>query len=253
MSAGGPETGGVLASGLQRRFGDFVAVSGLDLAVAPGQVVGLLGPNGAGKTTALRMLATLLQPSAGRAWVAGHDVVAEPLAVRRSVGYLTGDTGLYGRLSPIELLTYFGRLHDLDRRRLRDRIDELVVTAGLLEFASKRCDALSTGQRQRVSIARAVLHDPPVLILDEPTSGLDILAARDILGFFRSEADRGKAVLLSTHIMAEVELICDRAAVIHQARVRVEGTLDELRALAGASSLSAGFLRLLGEGDDGLG
>ncbi len=239
---------GVHARGLGRRFGTFDAVIDLDLDVPPGAVVGLLGPNGAGKTTTLRMLATLLRPSTGHATVGGHDVVAAPLGVRRSVGYLTGDTGLYGRLTPREVLRYFGRLHGLEPAHLARRIDGLTEEIGLSDFADRRCETLSTGQKQRVSIARAVLHDPAVLILDEPTSGLDILAARDILALFRAAADDGKAVLLSTHIMAEVELICDRAVIIHHARVVAEGSLEELRERSGADSLSGGFLQLLGEG-----
>ncbi len=244
-------TSGIVARGLTRRFGAQVAVDDVSLEVAPGQVVGLLGPNGAGKTTTLRMLATLLSPSSGAASVGGADVVRDPLGARARLGYLTGDTGLYARLTPREVLAYFGELHGLPRARIRQRTDALVDLLGLGPFADKRCGALSTGQKQRVSIARAVLHDPPVLILDEPTSGLDILAARDILRFFRAEADRGKAVLLSTHIMAEVELICDRATIIHRARVRHAGTLAELAHAAGAPTLSAGFFDLLGEGDAG--
>ena len=251
MTPLGPtEHPGVYARGLGRRFGTFDAVVDLDLDVAPGTVVGLLGPNGAGKTTTLRMLATLLRPTTGSATVGRCDVASDPLGVRRAVGYLTGDTGLYGRLTPREVLRYFGRLHGLERAILERRIVELTQTIGLEDFARRRCETLSTGQKQRVSIARAVLHDPAVLILDEPTSGLDILAARDILALFRSAADDGKAVLLSTHIMAEVELICDRAVIIHHARVVAEGSLEELRLQSGADSLSAGFFRLLGEAPD---
>lgn len=219
----------------------------LDLDVAAGEVVGLLGPNGAGKTTTLRMLATLLTPTSGAATVAGYDVQAAPLEVRRRLGYLTGDTGLYGRLTPREVLRYFGQLHGMAPAPLAARIDELVALLGIGGYADRRCETLSTGQKQRVSIARAVLHDPAVLILDEPTSGLDILAARDILRFFRAQADAGKAVLLSTHILAEVELICDRAAIIHKARVRHIGSLAELQARGGSDTLAAGFFHLLGE------
>ena len=236
---------GVLAEGLGRRFGPIAALAELDLDVPPGTVVGLVGPNGAGKTTTMRMLATLLRPSAGRARVAGFDVVTAPLEVRRRLGYLTGDTGLYGRLTPREMLRYFGRLHGLGPSRLAERMAAAVQLLGLEPFADRRCETLSTGQKQRVSIARAVLHDPQVLVLDEPTAGLDILAARDMLAFFRSEADRGKAVVLSTHIMAEVQLICDRACVIHLGRVVAAGTLDELRAAAGERDLSRAFLGLL--------
>ncbi len=244
-SEGSTPREGIHARGLGRSFGSVVALEALDLVVQPGEVVGLLGPNGAGKTTAMRMLATLLNPHRGRAWVAGHDVVAEPLEVRRRLGYLTGDTGLYGRLTPTEVLRYFGRLHGLEAAALEERIERLVELLGIGPYRERRCETLSTGQKQRVSIGRAVVHDPPVLVLDEPTSGLDILAARDILELFRGEADRGKAVVLSTHILAEVELICDRATIIHEGRVRAEGTLEELLERSGASTLGQGFLCLL--------
>ncbi len=244
-------TGGIVAEGLTRSYGDLLAADNVSLSVQPGEVVGLLGPNGAGKTTTLRMLATLLTPSAGRATVAGYDIAAAPLEVRRRLGYLTGDTGLYNRLNAREILRFFGRLHGWGPRRIEERTEVVVDLLGITDFAQRRTERLSTGQRQRISIARAVFVEPPVLILDEPTSGLDILAARDILEFFRLVADAGTAVLISTHIMAEVELICDRAAIIHRGTVRCSGTLDELRALGGDASLSAGFFRLLGEEDRG--
>jgi sodium transport system ATP-binding protein len=217
--------------------------------VRPGEVVGLLGPNGAGKTTTLRMLATLLKPTSGQGWVGGHSLLESPRKVRAVLGYLTGDTGLYGRLSPREVLVYFGLLHGMDRAQIAAQTDLLDGALGLAPFMDQRCETLSTGQRQRTSIARALIHDPDVLILDEPTSGLDLLAAREILTFFRAAADEGKAVLMSTHIMGEVALICDRAAIIHHGAIRTTGTLDELHAQTGASTLAQGFLTLLGEGD----
>lgn len=249
---GGPGHLGIEARGLTRAYGTLVAASNVDLNVVPGSVTGLLGPNGAGKTTTLRVLATLLRPSAGTATVGGHDILTEPELVRRRLGYLTGDTGLYGKLTPVEMLRYFGRLHQMSAKHLAQRIEEVVVLLGIESFRGRHCEKLSTGQKQRVSIARAVLHDPAVLILDEPTSGLDILAASEMLQFFRAEADRGKAVLLSTHHMAEVELICDHAVIIHHGTVRHAGTLAELTAAAGGESLSRGFFALLGESDRGV-
>jgi len=241
--------GGILARGLTRHFGDLTAAREVTFSVAPGEIVGLLGPNGAGKTTTLRMLATLLQPSGGEAWVAGHDVRAAPLAARRRLGYLTGDTGLYGRLSPREILAYFGALHGLSPHVIATRTAALTERLGLGAFLDRPCEKLSTGQRQRTSIARALVHDPPVLLLDEATSGLDILAARDVLGLLRAEVDTGKAALLSTHILAEVELVCDRAVILHHGEVRHDDTLEALARAGGAASLSAGFFRLLGEED----
>ena len=245
---------GVVVRSLHRSFGDLVAVNDVSFEVKPGEVLGLLGPNGAGKTTTLRMLATLLEPTMGTASVAGYQIDSDRERVRRNVGYLTGDTGLYNRLTPREVLTYFGELHGMTSTALNARIDEVSELLGLEEFVDKRCETLSTGQKQRVSIARTVLHEPKVLILDEPTSGLDILAARDVLRFFRSEADAGKAVLLSTHILAEVELICDRAAVIHHGAIRHVGTLSELAEAASSTSFTNSFFQLLGEegrDDDG--
>ena len=240
---------GILASGLTRRYGTLLAAHDVSLEVKPGEVVGLLGPNGAGKTTTLRMLATLLAPTEGHAWVGGHDVVTASRQVRASLGYLTGDTGLYGRLTPREVLNYFGALHGMGRQEIESRTETLDGALGLAPFIDQRCDTLSTGQKQRASIARALVHDPDVLILDEPTSGLDLLAAREILNFFREAAQQGKAVLMSTHIMAEVALICDRAAVIHHGTIRASGTLQELQAISGAKDLTQGFLTLLGEGE----
>ncbi len=246
MSPAAPHSG-ILARGLTRRYGSLLAAHDVDLEVRPGQVVGLLGPNGAGKTTTLRMLATLLAPTEGNAWVGGHDVLTQSSEVRASLGYLTGDTGLYGRLTPREVLRYFGTLHGMARSAIDERTMVLDAALGLEPFIDQRCDTLSTGQKQRASIARALIHDPEVLILDEPTSGVDLLAAREILNFFRAAAQNGKAVLMSTHIMAEVALICDRAAVIHHGTVRAEGTLDELRSASGEQDLTQGFLTLLGE------
>lgn len=248
MEAG--RAGGILTDGLTRRFGELRAARDVTFSVAPGELVGLLGPNGAGKTTTLRMLATLLQPSAGRAWVAGHDVCAAPLRARRLLGYLTGDTGLYGRLSPRETLAYFGALYGLGPDVIAARTSALTERLGLGAFLDRPCEELSTGQRQRTSIARALVHDPSVLLLDEATSGLDILAARDVLRLLRAEADAGKAVLLSTHILAEVELVCDRAVILHHGAVRHDDTLEALARAGGASSLGAGFFRLLGEEDE---
>jgi sodium transport system ATP-binding protein len=242
---------GIEADRLTRRFGLLTAADAVELRVAPGQVWGLVGPNGAGKTTTLRMLATLLAPSAGTARVAGFDVVREPLEVRRRLGYLTGETGLYGRLTGRQNLQYLGRLHGMAPARLRDRIEALTALLELGPFLDRKAETLSTGQRQRVSIARAVLHEPQVLVLDEPTASLDLLAAREVLRFFRSEAARGAAVLFSSHILAEVEILCDGAAIIHRGRILAQGTLGDLQSLAGEPTLAQGFLSLLDRADTG--
>jgi sodium transport system ATP-binding protein len=244
----------VLVESLVKTFGATTAVAGLTFSVVAGEIYGLLGPNGAGKTTTLRILAGMLVPTAGLARIAGLDVAANPLEVRRRLGFLTSTTGLYARLTGRELLTYFARLHGLERTAADGRIADLARALELGPFFGRRCEALSTGERQRLSIARAVLHDPEVLILDEPTAGLDVLASRFLRDFVRKERDRGKAVLFSTHYLAEAELLCDRIGLLHHGRLIAEGTPASLRAAAGdAPSLEEAFLRLVGAGGDGAG
>jgi sodium transport system ATP-binding protein len=223
-------------------FGSLHAVDDLTLSVAPGEIYGLLGPNGAGKTTALRMLAGLIQPSSGRALVAGLD--AAGLEARARLGFLSGSTGLYARLTVRETLRYFGRIHGLSDTALDRRIDMLSGWLALSGLLNRRCENLSTGERQRVSLARTVLHDPPVLILDEPTSGLDVLASRALRDFVGQERVRGKAVIFSTHYLAEAELLCDRIGLLFRGRLLREGTPSGIRAECGATSLEEAFLRL---------
>ena len=220
------------------------AVRDLSLTAYAGQVYGLLGPNGAGKTTTLRMLSTVLAPTRGTAVLDGKDVVADPHGVRSAIGFLSGNTGLYPRLSPREVLTYFGRLYRLDEAALRQRVDELAETFGMVDFLDKRCDSLSSGMKQKVNVARTVLHDPDVLILDEPTVGLDVLASRTIVEFVRRYREAGKCVIFSTHIMGEVSRLCDRLAIIHKGRVQFEGSLDDLRSRAG-DDLEEAFVTIL--------
>ena len=228
--------------GVSKSFGEVVAVAEVSLSIPEGEIYGLLGPNGAGKTTALRMLAGLLAPTSGEASIAG--CAASTVEAKRRLGYLSGSTGLFGRLTPREVLAYFGRIHDLSLDTIERRISELVPALALASILARRCEALSTGERQRVSIARAVLHDPPVLILDEPTSGLDVLASRFMRDFVRSERARGKAVLFSTHYLAEAELLCDRIGFLHRGRLLCEGTPAEARSRTGTSTLEEAFLAL---------
>jgi sodium transport system ATP-binding protein len=193
------------------------------------------------------VLAGLLTPTSGHARIAGADVSVDPLGVRRQLGFLTNTTGLYPRLSGRELLGYFARLHGLAPDAAAARIATLAEALHLQGFFDRRCEALSTGERQRLSIARAVLHDPAVLVLDEPTAGLDVLASRFLRDFVRAERDRGKAVIFSTHYLAEAELLCDRIGLLHRGRLLAEGTPPALRAAAGnAPSLEEAFLRLVG-------
>jgi sodium transport system ATP-binding protein len=193
------------------------------------------------------MLATILTPTAGTATIAGHDIRHDSERVRANIGFLTGSAGLYERLTPREFLRYFGELNGMRPDVITARTQDLFNTLDIHEFADRRCDKLSTGQKQRVSIARAILHNPPVLFFDEPTSGLDIMAARIVIGFIRRCRDEGRTVIFSTHIMSEVEALCDRIAVIYQGRLAAIGTLPELRARTGETMFENVFLRLIGE------
>jgi sodium transport system ATP-binding protein len=230
------------ARALGTRFGDVVAVDGLDLTVHAGEVVGLLGPNGAGKTTTLRMLAGILAPSAGEVRVDGIDLRADPLGAKARIGFLSGDTQLYQRLSPREVLRYFGRLYGMDAARLDRRVDQLVRDLEMDAFAARPCGTLSAGQKQRANIARAFLHEPELLILDEPTTALDVLSGRFIVEAIRRERAAGRAVLFSTHVMSEAEYLCDRIALLHEGRLVDVGTQPELLARAQAANLTDAFL-----------
>ncbi|MDF1839279.1 MAG: ATP-binding cassette domain-containing protein [Planctomycetota bacterium] len=244
------------AQGLVKTFhdperGKVEAVRNLDLDCRYGEIFGLLGPNGAGKTTTLRMLAGILVPSEGSAEIAGVDASQDPMGVRQRIGFLSGTTGLYPRLIGRETLTYFGKLHGLQPAELEERIATLIDTFQLQEFVDGRCEGLSTGQRQRISIARAVVHDPSVLILDEPTTGLDIMAASDMIDFVESRRSSGRCVLFSTHILSEAERLCDRIGVVHHGRTLAVGTLDELRELTGAQFLEQIFKELVRRAEPG--
>ena len=222
------------ARGLCKRFqdkkrGEIRAVDQVSFRCEPGKIYGLLGANGAGKTTTLRMLATILAPTEGTALVCGHDVVAHPEKVRANVGFLSTATALYPRLSAREMVEYFGRLNGLDETTLRHRVDDLLTRLDMNEFRDRRCDKLSTGMKQKTSIARTLVHDPPVMIFDEPTLGLDIMTARSIVAFIRECRDRGKTVIFSTHVMSEVEKLCDVIGIIHDGKLLTEGTLAQLR------------------------
>lgn len=208
----------------------------------PGEVFGILGTNGAGKTTTLRLLSTVLRPTRGEASVAGCSVVSQPDGVRKSIGFLSADTGVYGRLTAREMIEYFGRLNGLDLALISRRIEEISAVLDMSEFLHRRCDKLSGGQRQRVNIARTIVHDPPVLIFDEPTAGLDILAAAQIVRFVKNSRERGRCVIFSTHVMREAEKLCDRLIILHRGTVCAAGTVAELRRQFGKEDLEDVFL-----------
>lgn len=229
-----------------KKRGEIRAADGVSFRAAPGQIYGLLGANGAGKTTTLRLLATLLQPTSGDATVAGFDVVREPEQVRAQVGFLAASTALYARLTAREMIAYFGRLHGMDDATLKTRIAELASQLGMDEFLDRRCDKLSTGMKQKTSIARTLVHDPAVMIFDEPTLGLDVMTARTIVRFVRECRDRGKTVIYSTHVMSEAEKLCDVVGIIHDGRLRAEGTLAQLRLQFAQQDLEEIFVRAIG-------
>lgn len=226
--------------------GGIRAVDGIDFFCRPGEIFGLLGANGAGKTTTLRMLATILTPTAGVATVMGHDLLREPEAVRRRLGFYSASTALYPRLTARETLTFFARINGFDPRRVQERVEELISRFDLADFADARVEKLSQGMKQKVSIARTVAHAPPVLIFDEPTVGLDVLNALEmqkVIAEFRAE---GKAIIFSTHIMSEAERLCDRIAVIHRGRILACDTLEGLRRLTERHYLEDIFVALVG-------
>ena len=239
------------ARGLSKRFqdkkrGEIRAVENVSFTCQPGKIYGLLGANGAGKTTTLRMLATILEPSDGSAVICGHDVVEEPDKVRASVGFLSTATALYPRLTAEELVEYFGRLNGLDEPTLNKRVDDIFNRLDMNGFRDRRCDKLSTGMKQKTSIARTLVHDPPVMIFDEPTTGLDVMTARTIITFISDCRDRGKAIIFSTHIMSEVDRLCDHIGIIHDGKLLADGTIPELRAKYAEHNLEEIIVKVVG-------
>ncbi|MFO0283495.1 MAG: ABC transporter ATP-binding protein [Acidobacteriota bacterium] len=240
--------------GLSRSFqdpkrGEVKAVDAVSFTVERGEVFGLLGPNGAGKSTTLRMLATLLKPTAGSARIGGCDLASDPAGVRRQIGFLTGDMGLYARITPRETLTFFARLAGVDEGLIEGRVNGLIERLDMRDFADTRADKLSSGMKQKTMIARTLVHDPPVLILDEPTATLDLPTARIIETSIVEARRAGKCILYSTHIMEEAEYLCDRIAVIHRGQLKVSGTMEDLRARTGKQRLREVFLDLLEIGE----
>jgi len=246
----------IVAEGLTKIFfdpnrgGEFRAVDDVGFTCRPGRIFGLLGPNGAGKTTTLRLLSTTLVPTAGRAEIDGIDVVARPALARARLGFCTGTTGIYERLTPREMVAYFGRLYGMGEEELGARIGELIDLLDMREFADSPNGRLSAGQRQKVSLARTIVHDPPVLVFDEPTVSLDVLVARTVTDFIAACRERGRTVILSTHIMAEVEKLCDDVAILHRGRILEQGTVEEVKQRAGADSIEQIFFARIDACDD---
>lgn len=226
--------------------GEVLAVNRVSFEVGRGEIFGLLGPNGAGKTTTLRLLSTLLKPTGGTAVVGGRSILDEPGEVRKQIGFLAGETGLYPRLTPREILKFFGQMHGMSDGALDGRVRETIERFDITKFADTRTDKLSTGMKQKVAIARTMLHDPPVLILDEPTAGLDVPSARNIEQCVKAARAAGKSIIYSTHFMEEAEFLCDRIAVISDGGIKITGTMDDLRRATGRERLREIFLALLG-------
>lgn len=234
------------ARSLSKDFGDFRAVDQFTFTVEPGEIFGLLGPNGAGKTTTLRMLSGLLQPTEGQSFITGFSMQSQKLEARRQLGFLTGDMDLYRRLTPTELLTYFGKLYEVPATELQTRVSNLIDAFGIGDFKDKHCEKLSTGQKQRVSIARTLVHNPKVVVLDEPTTGLDIMASEFILQFIRRMAkEEGKAVIFSTHHLDEVERLCDRIAIMHKGKLAQMGTVGDVKNSTNHQNLAESFFQLV--------
>jgi sodium transport system ATP-binding protein len=221
------------------------AVDDVSFTCKPGSIFSLLGPNGAGKTTTLRMIATLLVPTSGTITVSGYDVATQPQAVRRRIGFLTGSTNLYEKLTPLEMVKYFADLHGIPRPMFKSRKDELFGKLGINDFLNKRIGQLSTGMKQKVSIARTMIHDPQVVIFDEPTSGLDVITANNIIELIRDCKAQGKTVIFSSHIMSEVDLLSDELAIINKGRIIYAGSMDEFRTESGSESLTATFINIV--------
>jgi sodium transport system ATP-binding protein len=239
---------------LAKAFGkrrDVHAVRDVTFDAPNGAITGLLGPNGAGKTTLLRMIATLVVPDAGQAQVDGLDAVADRYAVRARIGVLSDARGLYARLTARENVRYYGALHGLSGAPLEERTDALFATLGLSPIADRRVAGFSQGERMKVAIARALVHDPHTILLDEPTNGLDIMSVRMLRTELRALRAQGKCLLFSSHVMQEVAALCDRIVVLSQGRVVAEGTASELIVRAGTSGLEDAFVALLGS-DEGL-
>ena len=229
-----------------KKRGEVRAVDGISFEAYYGEILALLGPNGAGKTTTLRMMATVLKPTSGRIEVDGHDVEKNPLEVRRRIGFLPGDSGLYHRLSPRELVMFFGKLAGFNKEETERRAKNIFESLGITPFMDTKIEKLSTGMRQRVSLARTLISDPSVLILDEPAMGLDVPTAHLVEEFIIKSKNEGKCVILSTHMMEEAEYLADRIAVLHEGKIRAMGTMDSLKEKTGKKRLREIFIELLG-------
>ena len=221
------------------------AVQDLSFSCQPGRIFSLLGPNGAGKTTTLRMIATLIAPTTGQIHINGINALSQPQEARKHIGFLTGSTGLYARLTPMEVIDYYADLYGVEKAAREQRKEELFSLLHMQDFLHKRIGKLSTGMKQKVSICRTMIHDPSVVIFDEPTSGLDVITAENIIKLIRSCKDKGKTVIFSSHIMSEVDLLCDDLAIVHKGQLKYNDTMSAFRANMMANNLTEEFIRIV--------
>ena len=228
---------------LRKTLGKKEVLRGISFAAGKGEIFGLLGPNGAGKTTTLRIICTLLTPDDGSINVLGFDTRTAPVEVRRRVGVVTAEIGVYPRLTARENITYFAQLSEVSDAELKQRVDAVIDRLDMRSFERQRAESLSSGQKQKVAIARAIVHDPPVLMFDEPTSNLDVLASKEIRDFMVEARGRGKCVIFSTHVLHDAERLCDRVTIIHEGQVVASGTTAEVRGTH--SELEDAFLELV--------
>ena len=238
------------ARGLHKSFGDIVAVRGVSFNARDGQITGLLGPNGAGKSTTLRMLYTVLKPDEGDALIDGRSVIADPLAARRAIGVLSHGAGVYNHLTARENIAYFGELHGMSRAERGARAAELIELLEMQPFADRLAKGFSQGQKIKTALARALVHKPRNLLLDEPTNGLDVMAVRGLRQLLVQLRDAGHCVLFSSHVMQEVEQLCDEVVVIARGQVVAAGALDEIRSRAGNQQLEDAFVSLMHDGGE---
>ena len=230
-----------------KKRGEIRAVDSVSIECKPGRVYGLLGLNGAGKTTLMRLLSTTLKPTSGTAKIAGFDIVTEPEKVKEKIGFLSSDTGLYHRLTAEETVTYFGRLNGMEHKALKERVDQMFDRFDMNDFRGRRVGKLSTGMKQKISIARTFVNDPDVLILDEPTIGLDVVTSRGIIKSIRESKQADKCILFSTHVMWEAQKLCDDIAIIHKGKILEVGTLEQLQVKTGLNDLDDIFVKIVGE------
>jgi sodium transport system ATP-binding protein len=241
----------IVVNNLYKAFGEVKAVNGVTFEARDGEITGLLGPNGAGKTTTLRMLYSLLPPDQGDIRIDGLDPTRDAMEIKRTLGVVPDSRGLYSRLTARENIVYYGELHGMSKRSIRERIDNLTVTLDMADFIDRRTEGFSQGQRVKVAIARAMVHEPQTVLMDEPSNGLDVMSTRALRHYIRSLRDDGHSVVLSTHIMQEVAALCDRIVIIAKGEVAANGTAEELLERAGCETLEDAFVKLIGS-EEGL-